>query len=329
MSWKRVVSSIALPLVVGLTWLGFSYRLPSYGIGPGPAREVEPLISVEGHQVYPSQGKLVMTTISFRQLTPVTAVAAWLDPNEDVVSRDLLYAPGESVAQEEQRAVSQMDQSKIDAAYVVLSALAGYPGEHGRGALLEGVAPGCPAAGKLFPGDVIVAIDGARVADRDAASQTLDAVPVDEAVSFEVRAEGERHTYELTRNRCLDSGDPIFGISMIDNFPFKISIASGDVGGPSAGLMWALGLYDLLTPGDLTGGRVIAGTGEIDPHGNVMPIGGILHKVVAADAADADVLLVPEGNRAELAGVQTELRLVYVATFTDAVDYLEGAPGSG
>lgn len=323
MSWKRILSSVAVPLAVGLMWLSFSYEVPYYGIGPGPAREVEPLISVEGHQVYASQGKLVMTSIAFRQLTPFGAFIAWLDPNEDVVARDILYAPGESDVQEEQRAVSQMDQSKIDAAYIVLTDLADYPDEHGRGALIEGVAPGCPASGKLYPGDVVVSVNGVRVGDADAASKALDAVPDDRVVTFEIRAGGETHTYALTRRTCLDSPDPIFGISIIDNFPFAISIRSGDVGGPSAGLMWALGLYDLLTPGDLTDGKVVAGTGEIDLHGKVYPIGGIQHKVVAADEAGADVFLVPAGNRAELQGMDTGMRLVYVANVQDALDYLE------
>jgi PDZ domain-containing protein len=118
---------------------------------------------------------------------------------------------------------------------------------------------------------------------------------------------------------------PLVGITLVDAFPFGVQISSGDVGGPSAGLMFALGLYDLLTPGDLTAGHVVAGTGTIDPDGNVGPIGGIKDKVVAAERAGAEIFLVPAENMAELRGVDTgSMRLVSVSTFQDALDALNG-----
>jgi PDZ domain-containing protein len=115
----------------------------------------------------------------------------------------------------------------------------------------------------------------------------------------------------------------LIGINLVDAFPFGVQISSGDVGGPSAGLMWALGLYDLLTPGDLTRGKVIAGTGTIDTQGNVGPIGGIQDKVVAAERAGAQVFLVPRANMADLRGVATgSMRLVPVSTFEQALEVL-------
>lgn len=113
------------------------------------------------------------------------------------------------------------------------------------------------------------------------------------------------------------------GVRLVDAFPFQVEIASGDVGGPSAGLMFALGLYDQLTPSDLTQGRTIAGTGTIDPQGGVGPIGGIEDKVLAAERVGATVFLVPKDNMAELQSIDTgAMRLVSVATFQDAVDAL-------
>jgi PDZ domain-containing protein len=127
----------------------------------------------------------------------------------------------------------------------------------------------------------------------------------------------------LTRGRCPGSDEPVVGIALIDAFPFEIAIESGDVGGPSAGLMWAIGLYDLLTPGDLTDGRTIAGTGTIDLEGHVGPIGGVRDKVIAAREADADVLLVPRANVQELEGVDLgDLRLIPVRTFDEAIGAL-------
>ena len=102
---------------------------------------------------------------------------------------------------------------------------------------------------------MVVAIGGRRVESSRAASRAIDRVPVDEPVTFRVRAGGEAHDIELLREPCVPGNDePLVGISMVNAFPFPIEISSGDVGGPSAGLMFSLGLYDTLTPEDLTGG---------------------------------------------------------------------------
>jgi PDZ domain-containing protein len=117
---------------------------------------------------------------------------------------------------------------------------------------------------------------------------------------------------------------------LLPNFPFPVHISSGDVGGPSAGLMYALGLYELMTPGDLTGGRAIAGTGTIALNGAVGPIGGIRDKVVGAEAAGDTLFLVPKQNMAELRGVDTgEMRLAAVGSFDEALQALRGASTSG
>ncbi|MET0887603.1 MAG: S16 family serine protease, partial [Mycetocola sp.] len=125
------------------------------------------------------------------------------------------------------------------------------------------------------------------------------------------------------REPCGDIEEPLVGIRMINSFPFDVSISSGEIGGPSAGLMWALGLYDLLTSGDLTGGRTIAGTGVIALDGAVSPIDGIEEKLAAAADAGASVFLVPEGNEeAARASGDHGLELVPVATFDEALAYL-------
>jgi PDZ domain-containing protein len=117
---------------------------------------------------------------------------------------------------------------------------------------------------------------------------------------------------------------------MIDAFPIDVSYSSEDIGGPSAGLMWALGLYELMTPGDLTAGRTVAGTGELLPDGTVLPIGGIRDKVIAAERAGATLFLAPADNMAELAGVDTgDMQVVSVATFDEALRALEPAAAAG
>jgi Lon-like protease len=219
-----------------------------------------------------------------------------------------------------------MDQSKIDAAVVALAEVTDYPREHGPGALVEFVGPGCPAEGRLFPGDVIVRIGGEEVGSPREASRLIDAVPADEPIEFRIEADGEEHDVRVTRGFCPAMDEPLIGIVLVESFPFEITIESGDVGGPSAGLMWAVGLYDLLTPGDLTGGRTVAGTGSIDLDGNVGPIGGILDKVVAAREANADIMLVPRDNFDEVRDVDAgDLRLISVSTFDDAVEALSSS----
>lgn len=311
---------ILILLLAGSVWL------PLYSIGPGPAREVEPLIHVSGTPTYPTNGRFVMTSIVFDQLTALGALAAWLDPNRAVVSRGNLYAPGETVQQERVRSISQMDQSKLDATFVVLEGLTDYPKNHRRGVLVEGVVSGCAADGELYPGDLILSIDGERIDGRMGASNVIGAVPSGSALTFDIRVDGERQTVDLVREPCGDSKKPLVGVSLINNFPFRVSISSGDIGGPSAGLMWALGLYDLLTPGDLTGGRMIAGTGQIGLNGTIYPIGGGGEKIVAAEHAGAEVFLVPQGNLKEAqTAVGDGMQLVPVSTFQDALDFLQGS----
>lgn len=310
---------LLIAFAFGIGWI----PLPFFSFGPGPAREIVPLIHVDGAPTYGSSGHLVMTTIQFTQVTALGALVAWVDPEEAVVGEEDVFPPGQSPPEEEQRAISQMDQSKIDAAAVVLSDVTDYPREHGPGALVEFVGTDCPADGQLFPGDLIERIDGERVDSRREASRLIDAVPADEPIEFRVRTDGEEHDVEVARGSCPGSDEPLIGIVLVESFPFQVTIESAEVGGPSAGLMWAVGLYDLLTPGDLTAGRTIAGTGSIDLEGNVGAIGGILDKVVGARDANADVMLVPRDNFRELRDVDTgDLRLIPVSTFDEAVEAL-------
>jgi PDZ domain-containing protein len=312
-----VLGLVAVFVLSGTVWL------PLYSLGPGPAREVLPLIQVSGHPEYGSSGRFVMTSVRFEQLTTLGALLAWLDPDQAVVPRSDLFTPGETRTEEHQRAISQMDQSKLDATSVVLSDLTGYPKDHRPGALVEGVVPGCAADGELYPGDLIRAIDGRAIRGAAQASRLIESSRSGSTLTFDIKAGGEQHLVDLRRAPCGGRVEPLVGVSLISNFPFGVLIESGDVGGPSAGLMWALGLYDLLTPGDLTAGRTIAGTGQIGLNGTVYPIGGIEEKVVAADHAGASVFLVPTGNVAGARAAGGDgMVLVPVSSFRDAVDYL-------
>jgi Lon-like protease len=304
--------------------LAITVYLPWYSVGPGPARAVQPLIRFDDRQRFESQGNFVMTSVRLTQLTAMGVLLAWLDPDRAVLEREVLYPQGEDVQQERERAISQMDSSKLDAAAVVMRELEGYPEEHGDGVLVESVQPGCAADGELFPGDRILSIDGVEVDTYDEARRAIRAAPSGDTLTFDVSVDGTPETARLVREPCGGYERPIVGVSMINSFPFDVSISSGDIGGPSAGLMWALGLYDLLTPGDLTGGRTVAGTGQIAPDGTVFAIDGVQEKIAAAADAGATVFLVPEDNLgAARAGGDHGLDLVPVASFDDALASLE------
>jgi PDZ domain-containing protein len=312
------------PLAAAVLLAGTVY-LPYYSLGPGPARAVQPLIRFDDRTRYESEGSFVLTSVRFNQLTAFGVVDAWLDPGVSVVPRSDLFGPGETAEDELERSTSQMDQSKLDAAYVVLQGLTGYPAEHGNGVLIQSVVEGCAADGELFPGDVVVAIDGAEVDTVLDARRAIRAAASGARLSFDVTVDGEPETVSLVREPCGDIERPLVGVRMIESFPFEIRISSGGIGGPSAGLAWALGLHDLLTLGDLTGGRTIAITGQLANDGSVHPIGGIDEKVVAAAAAGATVLVLPAGNLPEARSAPHDgLELVPVATFDEALAYLQG-----
>lgn len=316
----------------GALVLGGSVSLPYYAIGPGPARDVEPLIRIEGAPRFASEGRFVLTSVTFSQLTGLGVLGAWLDPDRSVVERERVYPAGEPARVERRRAISEMDQSKLDAVAAVLRRLTDYPRAHGEGVLVESVVPGCAADGVLYPGDLILRIDGQEVDTVRRARRLIAAVPSGQRLRFEVTVDGEPQTLRLVREPCGGSEDPLVGVSLLNSFPIRVRISSGSIGGPSAGLMWALGLYDLLTPEDLTGGRTIAGTGAIGPDGAVYPVGGVAEKLRAAARAGAEVFLLPKDNlrKAEAAG-DHGMELVPVDDLDDALAYLQGgkAPQGG
>jgi PDZ domain-containing protein len=321
--WRRLLWYLPIGALLGLAG---TVTLPWYAVGPGPARAVQPLIRFEDRTRYESEGRFVLTSVRLTPLTAIGIVAAWIDPDRRVVPREDLFAPGEDPKQERERSISQMDTSKLDATSVVLEELTAYPREHGDGVLVRDVVEGCAADGELYPGDRILTIDGREVDTFREARRAIEAAPSGAALVFELSVDGEPETASLVREPCGGSEDPLVGVSLINSFPFDVSISSAGIGGPSAGIMWALGLYDLLTPGDLTGGRIVAGTGEIGLDGTVAAISGIGEKIAAAADAGAEVFVLPEANLDQARAFGDRgLELVPVGTFEEAVALLEQA----
>jgi Lon-like protease len=301
---------------------------PYFLITPGSAEDVIPLIKITGHPTFPPTGHLLLTTVGFQRANIFGALLAKILPHHELFPEEAFLAPGQTDQQQQQQALSQMDTSKIDAAVVALSRWANYPKEHGPGALVERVFGGTPAAGHLFAGDLITQVDGATIASADQLGSIITAAGVGHPLRFTLEAGGTTRTETIAPQTVKGFDHPVIGILTVANFPFPLIISSGQIGGPSAGLMWALGVTDVITAGDLTGGRVIGGTGALDPDGTVEPIGGIREKVIAAEHAGVKVFFVPLGDYPDARGAATGLTLVPVKTYEQALRWLLAHGGS-
>ena len=183
---------------------------------------------------------------------------------------------------------------------------------------------GLPAAGRLRRGDVITAVDGRPVTCRASASSMIRARQVGKPVELTIMRGNTRRNISLATAASYH-GQPVIGVNVVESFkfPFTVKINIGNVGGPSAGMMFALAIIDKLTPANLTGGKFIAGTGEVAVGGAVGPIGGIQQKMAAARAAGATVFLAPVGNcRDPVGAVPPGLRVVQVSTLSGALSAL-------
>jgi PDZ domain-containing protein len=326
---RRPGLSLALIPIASLALVMYFVQLPYFVLGPGPASDVEPLIQISGPTTAPSQGHFLLTAITFDRANVYGLLGAWADPTESVVPERDIFGPGQSEEEEVQAARSQMDTSKIDAAIVALSRYAGYPEAHRPGALVEQVFADTPAQGKLFAGDIVVAVDGQKIDGPDDLGRRIRRAGAGTPLHLAVQGRPGGQvavTVAPATIRVQGVKRVVIGAILVRNFPFLLSINSGAIGGPSAGLMWALGLTDLLTPGDLPGGRVIAGTGAIDFNGTVYPIGGVEEKVVAAQRAGASVFFAPVKDAPAARRVAGKMAVVAVATYQDALDFLGPPP---
>lgn len=315
-------------LVLLMPWVAlglsvYAVDLPLFSVGPGPAREVIPRIDIDGRRTFDSRGRLMLTTVNVGRVNAFGAFDALVDPMVDVLPERDVLSPGQTDRQYRQQSNTDMDESKIAAVAFALRRLTEYPSEHGDGVLIQDVVEGAPASGRLFPGDRILAADGEPIDELEEMRTAIQNAGTRRDLRLTVESEDERRTVNLRPIRPRGADGPIIGVVLVESFPFDIRIDSGDVGGPSAGLMWALGVVELLTPGDLTAGRSVAGTGVIDLDGGVHPVGGIEHKVFAAERAGAEIFLLPRANLADARGVAEHIDLVPVDRIEQALEFLE------
>jgi Lon-like protease len=333
---RRILTLIvALVPIVAFGVLLAVVTVPFVSLGPGPTFDTlgevdgKEVVAISGTSTHPTTGHLNMTTVSQRDdLTLGEALTLWLSGQEQLVPRDLVYPPGKSREDVDKANNADFKQSEDSAEYAALGYLK-YPGAVTVATVSD---PG-PSAGKLKSGDAIDAVNGTPVANIEQFTGFLKNTKPGQVVTIDYRRKNEpAGVAQITLGTNKDRDYGFMGVAVLDApwAPFVVDFNLANVGGPSAGLMFSLAVVDKLTTGDLAGSTFIAGTGTISIDGKVGQIGGITHKMAAAQAAGATVFLVPAKNCYEAASDNpSHLRLVKVDTLSDAVDALHAVTSGG
>lgn len=325
-------SSWPLYLIGALFFVGvvsvvaWNIELPYLAYSAGPVSDASDSVVAEEVDVYPPEGELLMLTVVSQDVNVFEAVLAGLDPTVDLVRKQAVRRAGESDEDYRNRVLQQMDDSNFRAVAVALRYL-GYEMPV-TDVVINEIVEGVPAAEVLSLDDSVKTINGFSIESVDDFAPALEGYGVGDVITVEVLRGEETLTLEVElAEREEEPGQPMIGIILgeLTESPFPLAIEAGDIGGPSAGMMHTIAIIDTLTEGELTKGHVIAGTGTIQPDGTVGAIGGIRQKVVGAEAAGAEAILVPEANYENaLTAEYDDIEIVPVATLDDAITYLEG-----
>lgn len=288
----------------------------------GEAREDTPLIVVDGAPTFPADGELNFTTVRIgggpgNETTIFDYVSARFSDEATILPVEQVFPPGATRTEIREGNQAEMVGSQQGAATVALREL-GY--EVKETVTVADVDEASTFSGALREGDVITGVNGTPTAGSEEIRAQVALVPIGGEISVSVQRDGASQTLQ---GRTIDvGGSPVLGIYLSRSFSsdVDVTISAGDVGGSSAGMMFALGIYDVLTEGALTGGNDIAGTGTITPEGLVGPITGVRQKVIGANNAGSEFFLAPEPNCAELSGAVPEgIEVFSVSTFDEAL----------
>jgi PDZ domain-containing protein len=337
--WILLIGAVAGTVVVGT--LPAPYVVES----PGPvydtigeievAGEKVPVIEITGAKSYPTSGDLDMLTVTLtgspqNPLSWVDVALAWFDPKRGVLPIEAVFPEGQTIDEANEESAVDMVNSQQDAVAAALTELGiGYTAN----VTVTGVLDGYPADGLLEPGDQILTVDGEPITGVAELSAALAEAGAGATVTLGILRDGEDLTVGITPATSPD--DPAAAVIGIRtgatyDFPFEVKVNLGDVGGPSAGMMLALGVHDKLTPGALADGENIAGTGTISTDGRVGPIGGIRQKMYGAVDAGADWFLAPAANCDEVVGhVPGGLEVFSVSTLEEALQTVETIVAEG
>lgn len=340
---QLIVQSVAVLAVLGVLVFGIS-PAPFVVERPGPVYntlgttkvddETVPIIDIDGAETFETDGNLDLLTVYLdgsreRPINWFDVLVARLDPTRAVLDIDAVFPDGRTADEASEQSAIDMRASQSDA---IAAALEQLEIPFTSLVIAQSVSENAPASDVLEAGDVLRAVDGRPIASDTDLRAAVQAAGVGTPVTLEIERDGEPLTIEVTPvARSASDSSPMIGVlpGYRYEFPFDVEIRLSNVGGPSAGMMFALGIYDTLTPGALTGGEHIAGTGTITADGGVGPIGGVVQKMHGARSAGAEWFLAPSSNCGDVVGhVPNGLTVFAVTTLDDAVDIVT-AVGEG
>ena len=332
MSERARTLAVSVFALAVLVLIAVVLPVPYVKLAPGPTFNVigdndgEPFIRIEGTTTYPVTGNLDMTTVRESGgprggLTFVEAIGAWFSTADAVVPRELIYPDDVTGDEVRERQAALFSTSESDA---VGAALGYLDIPVSTEVVATAVLADAPAGEYFEPRDSIISIDEVAITQPGQVVDIVRAKPIGSSFAFEVERDGEVVTFDVTSAaNPTDPQSPYLGVTVGPFFTpdFDIDFTLQDVGGPSAGLMFATGIVDKLTPEDLTNGGHVAGTGTIDPDGSVGPVGGIRQKLAGARDAGAELFLMPERHCAEAQGhVPDGLTVVPVTSLSGAIE---------
>lgn len=334
---KRKPLRYGLTLLVAIALLfSFFYSLPYYISKPGMAKELEPIIEVtDGHD---AEGSFMLTTVRMGRANLFSYIGAMISDYQEIYPLEAIRAEEETDEEYNVRQLYLMNSSKLSAIEVAYKK-AGIPVDYDyRGVYILNVIEEMPAEGKLLPGDRIFAVDGNEFTSSEEFMEYVAEKKAGDKItlSFERNDKVDMTSIEI-QTFPNDEKKIGIGIGLVDDKEIRVNpdieINTEDIGGPSAGLMFSLEIYNQLTEVDFSKGYKIAGTGTISPDGKVGRIGGIQQKIVAADHSGAEIFFAPsekvdgESNYEDAVrtakDIGTDMKIVPVETFEEAVQYLE------
>jgi PDZ domain-containing protein len=324
---QHALAIAALVAVLILAPLGATS--PYFLITPGGTYDIGSRLHVPDEYRKP-MGHMAFTAVYEQEASWGEIAHARVAGDSEIVPAVAIRPPGTTQQQLNETNKRLIDESKPVAAVVGLRA-AGYSVDiTGQGAHVERVVDGMPAQGVLQAGDVIVAVDGQPIDTTNALIQAITRHAVGEQIMLRVhRGDADQDVTLTTASSPTDRSRSVIGVTVSTylfdvRMPFPVEIDSDNVGGPSAGFMFALGILDAVTEGDLTRGYYVAGTGTIGPDGAVGAVGGAAEKALAAEEDGAQVFLVPKDDSEEARRWVRKLEIVPIERFEDAVTALCG-----
>ncbi|HZG71599.1 MAG TPA: SepM family pheromone-processing serine protease [Chondromyces sp.] len=339
---RKSAASIVFLLLVAVS---FFYTLPFYVSKPGSAHELKPIVKVEGGEQ--DEGEFMLTTVRMGPANIYTYLLAQVREYEEVLPIEDVRSPHETDEEYNERQAYLMENSKQNAVTVAFDHAKKPYHFNYRGVYVLNVFPDMPAEGVLKPGDRITAVDNRKLESSEQFTSYIQKKQPGSEVNITFMREDKQLEKRLTLKRFQEGENKVgIGISLVDDRELvskpKVILKTEEIGGPSAGLMFSLEIYNQLVEEDITGGRSVAGTGTISPDGSVGRIGGIEQKIVAADRDGAEIFFAPseeipdelkekypdmESNYEDAVktaeDIESDMKIVPVKTFDDALSYLE------